>query len=140
MSTALAAKPTRASMQAQQENAFTPSQLRLEARAQEAAVCFLKRRGHIILESEWTCPQGSIDIISRDNNTIVFTEVKVRADRFVDTPITPEKRNSLEKIAMDYLKECKLFDMHVRFDMVSVIPLGTNKAFIRHCVDALSVV
>ena len=54
---------------------------------EDIAVQYLKKQGHIILERNFYCKQGEIDIITKDKNEIVFIEVKSRSDTGFRTSI-----------------------------------------------------
>ena len=70
------------------------------------AACFLTRRGYDIIHRNWKCKAGEADIIARDNETLVFVEVKSRRDCDKGMPaeaVTREKRERYERIAASYL-------------------------------------
>ncbi len=50
-------------------------------RGEELARDFLKKRGFRILEANYRCPEGEIDIISRHKDCLVFTEVRTKTSR-----------------------------------------------------------
>lgn len=113
----------------------------LGARGEEAAASFLYRRGYEILERNWTCFAGEADIIAKDHDTLVFVEVKTRKDcerGFPSEAVTAEKRNKYEKIALAYLADYAESDFPVRFDVVSIVVIGPDKAMIRHQINAFS--
>lgn len=113
----------------------------LGARGEEAAARFLDRRGYEILERNWTCFAGEADIIARDDDTLVFVEVKTRKDcerGFPSEAVTAEKRSRYEKIALAYLADYERADFPVRFDVVSIVVIGTDKAMVRHQINAFS--
>ena len=58
---------------------------------------------------------------------------------FPDDGITEKKRNRLEKIALAYLAKLKEADLSVRFDQISIVVMGEDRAFIRHHIGAYSV-
>lgn len=112
---------------------------KLFTKAQKAATSFLARQGYTILERGWSCLEGTADIICKDDLAIVFAEVKARSGiekGFPSEEANQRSRNKLELIAMHYLKETDLVDMPVRFDMISIVVLDENKAFLRHHLNA----
>ncbi len=113
----------------------------LGARGEEAAARFLDRRGYEIVERNWTCFAGEADIIARDEDTLVFVEVKTRKDcghGFPSEAVTAAKREKYEKIALAFLSEHEFTDLPVRFDVVSIVVIGPDKAMIRHQINAFS--
>ena len=50
------------------------------ARHEELAAAFLEKQGYVILEKNFFCRTGEIDIIAREGDTLVFVEVKYRKD------------------------------------------------------------
>lgn len=113
----------------------------LGARGEQAAARFLERRGYEILERNWCCHAGEADIIAKDEDTIVFVEVKTRKrcdHGFPSEAVTPQKRNRYEKIALAYLADYDQVDYPVRFDVISIVVIGSAKAMIRHQINAFS--
>ena len=53
--------------------------IELGKRGEDAAARFLYRRGYEIVERNWTCSAGEADIIARDEEWVVFVEVKTRS-------------------------------------------------------------
>ncbi|MDD3277865.1 MAG: YraN family protein [Lachnospiraceae bacterium] len=91
---------------------------------EELACLYLKRKGYQILKRNFSCRFGEIDIIARDDSTIVFIEVKYRTRSDSGTPeqaVTPGKRRKIIKTA-DYYRMCAqiLEDVPCRFDIISV--------------------
>lgn len=115
------------------------SQHKLHTRGNEAAARFLERRGYEILEQGWSCLEGTADIICKGNSGVVFVEVKARSDiekGFPSEAMNHLERNKLELVAMNYLKEADLVDTSVRFDVISIVVLDENRAFLRHHLNA----
>ncbi|MEF9925371.1 MAG: YraN family protein [Raoultibacter sp.] len=115
----------------------------LGARGEHAAGLFLERRGYEIIERNWVCPGGEADIIARDDDDcLVFIEVKTRSDAekgFPSEAVTAAKRARYEKIATYYLAQHPLEDVFVRFDVVSIVVVAPERAFIRHHINAFGV-
>lgn len=113
----------------------------LGMKGEEAAARFLYQRGYEILERNWTCHAGEADIIAKDRNAIVFVEVKTRRDAskgFPSEAVTKAKRERYERIALAYLSEHDAIDIPVRFDVVSIVVIGKDRAMIRHHINAFS--
>ena len=110
---------------------------------EECATHYLEKLGYDVIERNWTCPAGEVDIIARQGDAIVFVEVKTRSSLsrgFPEEAVTPEKRSRYERIAAYYLKEYDETELAVRFDVIGVLVLGPAKAMIKHHVSAFGVV
>jgi putative endonuclease len=90
---------------------------------EEIAARELIRRGYTVRERNWRCPEGELDIIAEQGESLVFVEVRARrGDRF-GTPeesITPAKRAHLIAAAQAYLQAQSLQDRDWRIDVVAV--------------------
>lgn len=119
--------------------------LDLGRRGEDAAAKFLERHGYEIVARNWTCSAGEADIIARDGDALVFVEVKTRSNTEKGLPeeaITPAKRKRYEKIAVSFLKGFDLDeadDVQVRFDVVSILVVSSDRAFVRHHINAFGV-
>ena len=85
---------------------------------------YLKENGYKIIETNYRCPLGEIDIIAKDKGELVFIEVKTRTSKKYGSPIeaiNKKKQNSIMKSAQFYLNRKNLNDVNVRFDAVEVI-------------------
>lgn len=113
----------------------------LGMRGEEAAARFLVHRGYDILERNWSCPAGEVDIIAKDDASLVFVEVKTRSDTsrgFPSEAVTKAKRERYEKIALAYLPKYDGVDVSVRFDVISIVVIGEGRAMIKHHINAFS--
>lgn len=87
-----------------------------------AADC-LKKKGLKIIERNYRRKCGEIDIIARDNKTIVFIEVKTRTSTTYGSPfeaITFKKQQQIAMVAHDYLCRKKLSNQPARFDVIGI--------------------
>lgn len=112
----------------------------IHARGRKAAARFLERRGYEVLDRDWKCRAGIIDLVCMDGETLVFIQVKVRADAtkgFPSDDMILRKHDRFERIATSYLQAFHLSDMAVRFDVISLLILGPERAFLRHHINAL---
>jgi len=102
---------------------MTQERLSLGKKGEELAVGQLKALRYKILERNFKCSLGEIDVIARDKNTLVFVEVKTRATRDFGGPaaaVHERKQRQLSKVALVYLNQKKLFNIPARFDVVAV--------------------
>lgn len=90
---------------------------------EKEAAKHLQVNGYCIIERNFKCKLGEIDIIAKDNNTIVFTEVKTRKNNSYGTPgqaVSIKKQKKIINTALYYLKTNNKFNENVRFDIVEV--------------------
>lgn len=84
---------------------------------------FLKKQGYRILETNYRCPRGEIDIVARHKDTLVFIEVRTKASLEFGTPeesITATKRNHMRATAFHYLRGHSNLPQQWRIDVVAV--------------------
>ena len=111
----------------------------LGRRGERAALRFLEGKDYEILDLNWTCFAGEADIVCLDGDTLCFVEVKTRrgaAKGFPEEAITSRKRARYEKIAGCYLREHDYVDLRVRFDVISIMVIAENRAFLRMHINA----
>jgi putative endonuclease len=96
----------------------------LGKKGEEVAIRFLKKRGYRIIEKNYVCKMGEMDIIAREKDTLAFIEVKTRTSTEFGPPqlaVNSSKQKQLSKVALNYLKEKKLEDVKARFDVVAIL-------------------
>ena len=108
----------------------------LGRRGEDAAARFLDRRGYEIVNRNWKCFAGEADIVARDGDSLVFVEVKTG---FPSEAVTKSKRERYEKIALAYIQDHEVADIAVRFDVVAIVVVSSDRALIRHHINAFSV-
>ena len=90
---------------------------------EDVAVEQLQRRGYAILARRYRTPCGEIDIVADDGGTVVFVEVKARADEEFGTAaeaVTRWKQRRLARMAREYLTRERVVDRPCRFDVVAI--------------------
>ena len=100
----------------------------LGRKGEEAAVNCLKRKGHRVLERNWSFSGYEIDIISEYEEFIVFVEVKTRSSVEWGNPenaVTEQRMRRMIRAASHYLK-INHIDKPARFDIVTVIGKEQN--------------
>ncbi len=119
---------------------FTPTDPRnaLGQRGENMAARHLRNQGYKIIERNFRCEVGEVDIIARDGKTLVFVEVKTRAydDPTPEDQVNEVKRHQLTKAARFYLSRYGTPQPPARFDVVAIVwPTGRDPQ-IRHTPDA----
>lgn len=74
----------------------------LGRRGEDLAAQFLSDAGYTIIDRNWRCPRGEIDLVARDGNDTVFIEVKTRSSTAFGHPfeaITTQKLARLKRLA-----------------------------------------
>lgn len=96
----------------------------LGKKGEEIALRFLKKNGYRILEKNYVCKMGEMDIIAKEKDTLVFIEVKTRTSTEFGPPqlaVNSRKQKQLSKVALNYLNEKRLKDVKARFDVVAIL-------------------
>lgn len=91
---------------------------------EDMAVEFLKSRGVKILERNYQNRFGEIDIIGREDNTLLFIEVKYRKNESFGYPLEAVgfvKREKIRKMAKFFLNENHYYHYNIRFDCIGII-------------------
>lgn len=104
------------------------------------AVKFLKKKGYKIIERNYRCKSGEIDIIARDGDALAFIEVKARhTDEFGGPKwaVTPQKQRKISMVALKYLKETEQMEKKARFDVVAIhlLPEHPDVEIIKNAFD-----
>ncbi|MDF1535167.1 MAG: YraN family protein [bacterium] len=104
-----------------------PEHLRTGDRGESLAAWFLRLKGYRILERNFECRCGEIDIVAWKKGTLVFVEVRTRKDGSLVAPlnsVTPVKAAKIIDTARWYLAGVARPLPPCRFDLVAVTPLG----------------
>lgn len=88
------------------------------------AVSYLEDAGIAVLERNWRCRYGEVDIIARDGSTIVVCEVKTRSGLSHGSPIeavSAQKAARLRRLLAYWLQHRKIDPPAVRIDVIAVM-------------------
>jgi len=119
---------------------LTMEKKELGKKGEEVALRFLKKKGYRIIERNYVCKMGEMDIIAKEKDALVFVEVKTRTSKDFGPPqlaVDSTKQKQLSKVALNFLKEKKLGDIKARFDVVAILlsPKGEEIELIRDAFD-----
>lgn len=90
---------------------------------EDLAVKYLETHGYRILDRNYTTDIGEVDIFATDEKTLIAVEVKSRLSLEYGTPAEAVGYNKIKKISQvtsQYIKQFRLYDVPVRFDVVEV--------------------
>ena len=112
---------------------------------EEVAAAFLTARGYRMLERNFRCKGGEVDIITRDptDSSLVFVEVKARRGLSYGVPqlaVTPFKQRQISKAALTWLSKNRLHDTNARFDVIAILLATNGQHKIEHIVNAFELV
>lgn len=120
-------------------SAMTSEQQDLGRAGEEIACRYLAGKGYEIIARGFRMFRGEIDIVARDRGTLVFVEVKTRADDSFGRPeeaVTPGKQRQLRRIARGYLVAHPAPGVDCRFDVVAILLRGPDDCRLEHFIDA----
>ncbi|QCQ90632.1 YraN family protein [Rhodococcus sp. SGAir0479] len=98
--------------------------LALGAMGEELAAKALTEAGMQILDRNWRCRHGELDLVAVDGDAVVFVEVKTRSGLGYGTPaesVTYAKQRRIRMLAQRWLAASDRHWPAVRFDVVSVL-------------------
>jgi len=115
-----------------------PERDALGPRGENVAARYLRDQGYKILERNFRCELGEVDIIARDGRTLVFAEVKTREydDPTPEEQVNQDKQHQLTKAAKFYLSRYGIPQPPARFDVVAIVWPRGREPLIRHTTDA----
>lgn len=90
---------------------------------ERVATGYLQSQGMIILDRNWRCRYGELDIIARDGNVVVVCEVKTRSGVRHGTPVeavSPQKAHRLRRLSAYWLQEHCMHPQALRIDVISI--------------------
>ncbi len=102
---------------------------------EDVAARHLSEQGYVVLQRNWRCELGEIDIVARDGDCLVVCEVKTRRSDTFGSPleaVTPRKVARLRQLAARWVAESGLHPPLIRIDVVAVRRPLTGPAQVEH--------
>lgn len=109
----------------------------LGARGEDLAAAALTAAGLLVIDRNWRCSQGEIDIVAMDGNETVFVEVKTRSSLLFGHPlesITAQKLARLRRLAAAWCEANPGNHDRIRIDAIAVIAPAGAKPTVEHLV------
>lgn len=103
---------------------MTRQRLDLGAAGEAAVADWYRTNGYEVVETNWRCRQGELDLIVRKGRILVFCEVKTRSSDAFGAPaeaVTREKRDRIRRLAAIWLDDAPFRAREVRFDVAAVL-------------------
>jgi len=109
-------------------------------RGEELAAAYLAKVGYKIIERNYRCVFGELDIVAEEGGSIVFIEVKSRRSVAYGDPqlaVDFRKQKKISMAALDYLEKKHQHNCNARFDVVAVklLPAGTTIELIKNAFE-----
>lgn len=110
----------------------------IDTKAMKGIKSYLERKGFEILEENWAHGGDAIGFIANEEGDLVFIGCQLRQNSGEGFPEEALDRDFLERLVAAYLAEhLDSGDCAIRFDVVSMLILGDDRAFLRHHRNAL---
>lgn len=113
----------------------------LGGHGEHLAVAYLTDAGLRVLDRNWRCREGELDVVARERDAIVFCEVKTRRGLGYGSPVeavTPAKRRRIRVLAQRWLAAHDEHAPEIRFDVVGVLLRPERPPLITHLRAAFS--
>lgn len=108
-------------------------------KGEDFACDFLRKRGYIIIEQNFSCKQGELDIIAKSpSNYLVFIEVKTRNNLKYGMPceaVTPYKQRHIKLASKYYIYKNRINNINIRYDVIEIFKYN-NKVYTHHIKNA----
>lgn len=118
-----------------------PEHLRRGRLGERAAKKHLQKLGLKFLTANFKSERGEIDLVFRDDDCLVFVEVKTRSSEEWTRPaaaVDARKRRLISQTALDYLRLLKNPQVKIRFDIVEVLLRDGEANEVRHLPNTFS--
>ena len=105
------------------------------------AEIYLRKKGYRVVERNYRCPVGELDLILLDRRVVVFVEVKTRTDDRFGAPLEsvgPRKQKKMIKTALFFLTRHRLHNRDARFDVVGISYQG-GEPMVEHVENAFEI-
>ena len=102
---------------------------------EDVAARHLITDGFVVLERNWRCDLGELDIVARDGDVLVVCEVKTRRSVRHGSPfeaVTQRKLHRIERLGLRWMRERGIRPAAMRVDVVSVLRPASGPTVVEH--------
>ena len=99
---------------------------------------WLTRQGLVVLDANWRCPIGELDIVALDRDELVFVEVKTRTSTAFGHPaesVTQVKLARLRRLAGAWVEAHEVHASGMRIDVVAILRRSGQPTLVEHVQD-----
>lgn len=99
------------------------------------AARWLVDHGMVLIDRNWRCPEGEIDLVLRDGTTLVVCEVKTRSDQRFGHPLEAVgavKADRLRRLAVRWIEAHDVRPTDIRLDLVGVLRQERGASRVEH--------
>ncbi len=103
---------------------MTAARQALGAAGEALAAQWYEDNGYLVLDRNWRCREGELDLVVRKQRTIVFCEVKTRSSLAFGAPqeaVTHAKRDRIRRLAAIWLETTPIRPARIRFDVAAIL-------------------
>jgi putative endonuclease len=103
---------------------MTKARQALGAQGEALAAAWYEANGYEVIDRNWRCREGELDLVVRRNRLIVFCEVKTRTTDAFGVPgeaVTYRKRQKIRHVAARWLETSPVRPREIRFDVATVL-------------------
>ncbi|GAB3450036.1 YraN family protein [Phycicoccus ginsengisoli] len=102
---------------------------------EQLAARYLGDRGFTVVDRNWRCTHGEIDLVARDGDCLVFCEVKTRRSQRFGAPVEAVDRRKAARLRRLAAAWLQVHDEHadrVRIDVIGIVRPASGPAVVRH--------
>ena len=107
---------------------------------EDVAAAFVARAGWTVLDRNWRCAEGELDLVALDGDEVVAVEVKTRRSATYGHPaeaVTPRKLARVRRLTARWLREHDVRARSVRVDVIAVLVQRQGAAQVEHLVGVV---
>lgn len=116
-----------------------PANQTLGKEGEAIAVQYLQGQNYVVIDRNFRCKCGELDIVAREGKTIVFVEVKTRKTLTYGPPqlsVTQFKQRQISKAALLYIAKKRIEGTNARFDVIAILLKRNEAPKIEHIKNA----
>ena len=113
----------------------SPHNAGLGAFGERVAAQRLVDEGMVLVDRNWRCDRGEIDLVLRDGDVLVFAEVKTRTSAAYGHPleaVSPTRGERLRQLAVCWVEEHGVSPGGIRIDLVGVLAVDRGRPEVEH--------
>ena len=119
---------------------MTQQRINIGKQGEILAQTYLRKQDYILLQKNFRCKLGEIDIIAKDKEVVVFIEVRTKTSTTYGpayNSVTYSKQKQVKRVALFYISKYNLVNTQFRFDVIGItLNLQTGQHQIDHIQNA----